>query len=33
MYTSDVGKDERYPDLCERCISVIENITGKGEDR
>ncbi|MBC7319716.1 isoleucine--tRNA ligase [bacterium] len=31
MYTPDVGKDERYPDLCKRCISVIENIIGEGE--
>lgn len=33
MYTPEVGKDDKYPDLCKRCISVIENIIGKGEDR
>lgn len=33
MYTPDVGKDERYPDLCKRCISVVENIGYEGEDK
>ncbi len=32
MYTPEVGKDERYPDLCERCVSIIENIVSEGED-
>lgn len=33
MYTPGVGKDERYPNLCERCVSIIENIVSEGEDR
>ncbi|MCX7796212.1 MAG: isoleucine--tRNA ligase [bacterium] len=33
MYTPDVGRNDKYPDLCERCVSVVENIISEGEDR
>lgn len=26
MYSPTVGKNEKYPDLCERCVEVVENI-------
>jgi isoleucyl-tRNA synthetase len=25
LHTSDVGSDEKYPDLCKKCISIIQN--------
>jgi len=32
-YSTEVGKDERYPTVCERCSAALQEIEGEGESQ